>query len=146
MVYSNGAMCHIEEKEGILKECYRVLSPNGTLVINDWLSPTKGEWRGHVNRLIELDGLSLFAETVEGYLKRLTGAQFTGVAAQDVTDQYADLNEAIVDCLKAPLKREELIGTFGEPLYFDAVETYDVTAKAMRAGDLLVYQFTASKK
>ncbi|MDN3506532.1 MAG: methyltransferase domain-containing protein [Simkaniaceae bacterium] len=146
IVYSKGVLCHVENKRELFKECHRILKPGGLLVINDWLSPTKGKWGGYVQRLVELEGLSLYAESIEGYLEVLGEAQFTDVEVLDLTEKYAQYNEEIVRELKKPEKEEAFIRSFSQQLHKEAIEGYDAIARAMRTGEGLVTQFTAIKR
>ena len=146
IVYSKGALCHVEHKEGLLKECYRVLKPGGALVINDWVSPIKGQWGPNVEKLVELESLSLFAETVDGYVELCENANFSDIEAQNHSSKYAAYNEQIVEELKKTSKKEEFIHSFSEKLYLDAIEGYSSIAKAMREKEGIVLQLKALKK
>lgn len=145
IVYSKGVLCHVEEKQGIFKECHRILKPGGTLIINDWLSPVKGQWGGHVQRLVELEGLSLYAETVDNYLQLLEEAAFKDIKVANLSEKYASYNEEIVQELKVSEKKELFIRSFNEQLHEEAIEGYVSIAKAMRLGEGIVTQFTAHK-
>lgn len=146
IVYSKGVLCHVEKKEGLFNELYRVLKPDGVLVINDWLSLKKGEWGPSIQRLVELEGLSLYAETAEGYIQLLTDTRFSEIQVLDVTEHYARYNEEIVRNLMVPKNREAFIQSFGEQLHEEAVEGYSSIARANRSGEGTVTQFTAFKK
>ncbi len=145
IVYSKGVLCHVENKQGIFSECYRVLKPGGVLVINDWLSAVKGTWGEHAKRLVEVEGLSLCAETVEGYLEVLNAAQFQGIEVLNLTEKYAGYNEDIIRNLKTPKKKEAFILSFDEKHYAEAVEGYAAIVQAMRKGEGRVMQFIAHK-
>jgi len=145
-VYSKGVFCQIEDKRGILKECYRVLKPGGALILNDWLSPVKGEWGGYVKRLIELEDLSIFAETIEGYLEMLSNANFKDIKYFNLTEKYASYNDQIVEGLKSAEKKERYIQSFGQRLYEEAIEGFESIANSIRAGEGLVILFNAFKK
>ena len=114
-------------------------------MINDWLSPIQGKWGGYVQRLVELEGLSLYAETIDGYLEALDEVQFTDIEVLNLSEQYALYNEEIVRTLKNPKKQEAFIRSFSKQLHTEAIDGYDSIAKAMRAGEGLVIQFTAQK-
>ncbi len=146
IVYSKGVLCHVDEKQGLFEECYRILKPGSVLVINDWLSPTKEKWGAHVQRLIELEGLSLYAETVEHYVRLLREANFKDIEIVDLSKQYAAYNEDIARQLKTPEKKESFIRSFNEQLHEEAIDGYESIAKAMRLGEVLVIKFTAHKQ
>lgn len=145
VIYSKGVLCHVENKKGLLKECYRILKPGGVLIINDWLSPVKGKWGKHIQRLVELEGLSLYAETLDGYLEVLSEAQFQETKVLNLTEQYALYNEKMVHRLNTPEKKEAFIHAFSEKLHAEAVEGYHSIAQAMRKGEGMVIQFVSYK-
>lgn len=144
IVYSKGVLCHLEEKVGLFKECYRILKPKGHLVILDWLSPVSGKWGKNIQRLMELEGLSLYAETVEGYLEQLREAHFSEIETEDYTKQYAEYNEDIVKALRNE-KKDSFLAAFNEKLHKEAIEGYGSVAKAMHTGEGLEILFQAHK-
>lgn len=145
IVYSKGALCHIEDKQALFKECHRILKPNGMLIIDDWLSPLRGKWGGYVQRMIELEGLSLYGETIDGYLKVLETAKFKDIQFTNVSKRYAHCNAQIVQDLKQPEKKTSFIQAFGQQLHQESIEGYGSIAKAMYQGELLVIYFIAHK-
>jgi len=146
IIYSKGVLCHVENKQGIFNECYRVLKPRGTLIINDWLSPKKGKWGSYIQRLVELEGLTLYAETIDGYLKFFKEGNFNKVEVINLSKQYALYNEDIVKKLNSAEKKKNFINSFNEQLYIESIDGYDSIAKAMHSGEGMVIQFSASKK
>lgn len=146
IVYSKGVFCHIEQKENLIKECYRVLKSGGVLIINDWLSPFKGTWGSCIQRLVELEGLSLYAETIDGYLQLLSHAQFKEIEYKDCSQNYGSYNENIVENLKTPRQKESFLKFFNEKLYNEALEGYSSIAQAMKLGETIVAEFHAYKE
>lgn len=146
IVYSKGVFCHIENKQGILNECYRILKPGGVLIINDFLSSIKGDWGDHVKRLVELEGLSIYAETIDGYVEVLNKAQFKGTKVLNLTEKYALYNQEIICRLKTSEKREAFIHSFSEKLHVETIEGYSAIVQAMQKGEGMVVQFVAHKE
>ena len=110
------------------------------------LALLKGNGGGYVHRLVELEGLSLCAETVDGYLKVLKDSHFSDIEVVNVSEEYALYNEEIVRNLGDPQKQRGFIQLFNEQLYLEAVEGYSAIAKAMHIGEILVTQFVARKR
>ncbi|MBX9744707.1 MAG: methyltransferase domain-containing protein [Chlamydiales bacterium] len=146
VVYSRGVFCHIENKQGILNECYRILKPGGVLVVNDFLSSIKGNWGEHVKRLVELEGLPIYAETIDGYIEVLNKAEFKGTKVLNLTEKYALYNEEIVSRLKTSEKKEAFIQSFNEKLHAEAIEGYSAIAQAMQKSEGMIVQFVAHKE
>lgn len=145
IVYSKGVFCHIENKRGILNECYRILKPGGVLIVNDFLSSIKGNWGEHVKRLVELEGLSMYAETIDGYLEVLNEAQFKGIKFLNLAEKYALYNEEIIYRLKTSEKKEDFIHSFNKKLHAEAIEGYRAIVQAMQKGEGMTVQFVAHK-
>ena len=58
IVFSKGALVHEENKQPLFDDVFRVLKPNGILLINDWLSP-QSQWGTSIQQLSELEDLVL---------------------------------------------------------------------------------------
>ena len=67
IVYSKGVLTHLETKDEIFQECYRLLKKGGILVITDWLSSEEKRWGKNIGRLVELENLVLFPESKTRY-------------------------------------------------------------------------------
>lgn len=145
IVYSKGVLTHVQYKDDLFKECHRILKPGGLLVTIDWLSPVKNSWGPLIQKLAEVEGLSMYAETKDGYLETLTNAGFIQLDMQDQSLKYAKYNDDIVDRLLLPEIKEAFINTFGQTLYTDSVEGYGDIAEAQRTGELLAVRFVATK-
>ncbi|MCH9620655.1 MAG: 2-methoxy-6-polyprenyl-1,4-benzoquinol methylase, mitochondrial [Chlamydiia bacterium] len=145
IVCSKGALCHIEDKSRLFEECFRVLRPGGQLVINDWLSPYKEKWGPNILKMIDTDGLSIYAENKEGYIDVLRKASFDNIEMGDETSLYAVYNHEIADRLKKDDIKQAFIHKFGEKYFTDTVDGFEATARAMEEREVLVTNFKAIK-
>jgi len=145
VILSKGVLCHVEDKKPLFAEFYRILKQGGCLVINDWLSRAQGEWGENVQKMVELEGLSIFAETLKRYRELLAQAQFHQIEWIDRSLQYAAYNEAIVENLQKGDSGKEFLKQFGSKLHIEAIEGYGAIAKAMRTGEGLVIQIRGLK-
>lgn len=57
--------------------------PGGVFVVVDWLSPTKDVWGDRLKHMCEVEGLTLYAETEQGYHQFLTDAGFVNIQMRD---------------------------------------------------------------
>lgn len=143
IIYSKGVLTHVKNKTPLFLEFKRVLTSQGKLIINDWLSPTDDYWGDNVRRLIEIEGLTLHALSPNSYMQLLTDLGFTVSVENNVTSTYADYNKQIVKDLRNNTLAERFKQKMGEQLWLDYIESYDAIAKAMTKEELLVYHFIA---
>lgn len=145
IVYSKGALVHFQEKMNILQESWRLLIPGGFLVINDWLSSKHGQWGENVQKMIDLEGLTLFADTEERYLMHLKQCGFTETTSRNDSQVFEMYNRSIVQKLKTPDCAKRMVEQFGEGVLKDNIDGYTAIAEAMRTGELQVLNFIARK-
>ncbi len=143
-VVSKGVLVHVKEKTSLFAEIYRILKPNGKLIINDWLSPVKNTWGERIKQMCELEGLTLYAETEQNYSNLLSSAGFINVIMNDQNTYYEQYNRDIVKRIKTMTADE-----FDLPLWpgahAEAIASYSDIADSMRDGELLVRRFVAEK-
>ena len=132
IIYSKGVLTHVENKEVLLRECHRLLSPEGVLVITDWFCQDQG-WGDNIAKLIELENLPLFAQNEESYIDALTRCGFTVIDVRDDSALYLKYNKQIATSLDSVKFKE-------------AVEGYEAIIKAIETGELRVMRFIARGK
>lgn len=133
IIYSKGVLTHVQDKLELFKESLRLLKLNGKLVIVDWLSPTQGIWGKNIKKLIELEHLSLFADTETHYIATLKKSGFTAISSR----------EAIVDSLKDASQRSRFLKHFDKETLQASIEGYQAIANALGEGELKTVQFIA---
>jgi len=138
VIYSKGVLVHLKDKSTLFAEIFRALKPGGILVIDDWLSPTKDKWGERVQQMCDLEDLTLYPETEQGYQKVLQQAGLLDCEMRDENIFYAKYNQRIVDQLNEPEYAELFIKKFGEQSWQEAVIAYQAITDAMRDGELLV--------
>lgn len=143
IVYSKGVLTHLEDKEALFKELKRVLKPNGVLVINDWLAPQQGKWSGGIKRMMEIEDLTLFAETEKNYIQLLKDAGFDTVTSRNDSKLYQKYNEQICVELDGSRKQEfiKLLGSQEE--HQTNLEGYKIISDAFKNQELFSYTFVA---
>lgn len=143
IIYSKGVLTHLESKIELFKECHRLLKPDGQLVITDWLSPIQGLWGENIHKLIELENLTIFAETESNYMEMLKDSGFKKVSIRDEGHIYKNFNEEIVESLKK--ERDLFLNHFDEVTFEASVLGYESIARAIELGELRVLRFIAEK-
>lgn len=145
IVFSKGVLTHLDKKDALFEEVYRVLKPGGYFVVNDWLSPYKDRWGARVQMMCERENLSLFAETKENYVDLFKKIGFKDVDCQDESLSYAKYNREIAERLQSKATAHEFSKKFGEVLRQEFVDSYQLIAEAMEEGELIVTLFKARK-
>lgn len=141
IVYSKGVLTHLEDKLPLFKELRRVLKPGGVLVINDWLAPQQGKWGGGIQRMMEIEDLTLFAETEKNYIQLLKDAGFDSITSRNDSKLYQKCNEQICVELDGPKKQKFTTLLGGQEEHKTNLEGYQLIAQAFANQDLFSYTF-----
>lgn len=144
IVYSKGVFTQIADKATLFSEIYRVLKQNGQLVIADWLSPVQGCWGPLISKMAEAEGLSLYAQTEQGYREELEQAGFTTIEISNQNTLYAQFNHEIAQTL-ASERKAAFIERFGEHTLNEHIRGYQLIAEAITTNELLVRYIFARK-
>jgi len=86
VIFSKDAFCHIEDKEMLYSELFRVLRPGGYIAIGDWMVRDEEGHSTAMEAFIESTGLSLFMDSLTGVKKSLESVGFGEV---DVVNRNA---------------------------------------------------------
>lgn len=145
IVYSKGVLVHLHDKFPLFNEIHRVLKPGGFLIIDDWLSPKKGEWGQRLQKLCELENLTLYAQTETDYHHLLEKTGFTAIQMRAENEHYVHYNQDIVDRLNHPEVKASFTSQFGETAWQQAIEGYQLIADSIRDNELLIRWLKASR-
>lgn len=146
IVYSKGVLTHVRDKLPLFKEVHRLLKPGGLFIVDDWLSPHRDKWGPRLQRMMELEDLTLYAVTETDYKQLLTDAGFSDINMRDENTNYNRYNQSIVDKLKSDNHSIDFINQFGQDTWDMAVESYQIIADAIKDNELLIRWFKANKK
>jgi len=146
IIYSKGVLTHLETKDEIFQECYRLLKKGGLLVITDWLSSEDRRWGENIARLVELENLALFPESKAGYIELLKKNGFTLLSVRDDSCVYHRFNQQIVERLQDVTQHQTLLNYFDETGLKASIEGYKSIAKALEVEELKVFRFIVQKE
>ena len=146
LVFSKGVLTHLKDKQNLFNELYRILKPGGVVIINDCLSPNKGKWCDNIQRMTELDNLTMYAETETGYDRFLSEAGFTDVKFRDENPDSYKANMNVVENLERKFAKNNTNQIFNKKYYEDSIEGYKCIANDIKDNELLMRWIRCVKK
>lgn len=87
-VYSRDVFLHIEDKPRLFSVFYSVLKPGGKLLFTDYCCSDK-PWRKDFADYVQ--GRQYSLHTLPHYCELISGAGFTGVESDDLTDRFIEI-------------------------------------------------------
>jgi ubiquinone/menaquinone biosynthesis C-methylase UbiE len=137
-VFGSDAWCHVPEREKLLRECYRVLKPGGTIFYHDWI-----RYRGDSECFRFIYAFPPL-ETMDSYGEKLRQAGFEIVTAEMRNEAFREHVAGLCDTLRS--RKRRMIDTCGRELYdnWDIVSRY--TLKMIVEEKLGSGLFVARKK
>lgn len=112
VVFSKDAMVHIEDKEAVFKEVFRVLRPGGIFTASDWLSRDDDPMSPELALYVRTEGLDFGLGSAARYRAAMDGAGFTDIRVRDRNAWYRDVARRELDAMQGPLYQRgvELVG------------------------------------
>ncbi|HSE94069.1 MAG TPA: methyltransferase domain-containing protein [Methylomirabilota bacterium] len=138
---SQEALLHVSDKAAVLRESHRVLRPGGRLAFTDWIAqPRLGDGE---RRRLEQWMAATTLQGLDGYRQLLGAAGFTGIEAEDLTDEWRPILRARLEMYRA--LREDTAARFGEAWYREYQQVYGFFIGLVEAGKLGGGRFTATR-
>lgn len=144
IVCSKGVLVHVNDKTTLFKSLYRKLKHYGSLVINDWLCNNSGKWGDKIQRMCDLEGLTLYPVTETNYKKYLNISGFNIQKLQDRSLDYSTYNQGLVDLLNE--QKHSFIDKYGHKTWKESIEGYQLISHSQENGELLVKDIVAIKR
>ncbi len=143
IVFTKDSLIHIEDKQAIFNEIFRVLRPGGHFAASDWLgsdtpaSPEMKHW-------LELVGLEFNLCTAADMGNFLHNAGFERIALRDRNDWYADIVRDEIASVSGE-KQRLLADKLGEDVARHRLESSTAKLKVVEHGELRPTHMFASK-
>jgi ubiquinone/menaquinone biosynthesis C-methylase UbiE len=142
IVWGQDAWCYISDKERLIKECARVIKPQGILAFTDWLE---------TDRFDSTEKEMLFAvltmpnmKTLTAYASLLEKNGFEILEQEDLNDDFASHTRDYQARMEGELKTQ-IVEKFGEELYPGAKMAIDMLASAVQERKMSRGSFIARK-
>lgn len=106
VVFSKDAMCHIEDKEALYAELFRVLKRGGRLAVGDWLRDADGPYSPAMQTFVATTGLSFHLDSLDGVKRKLEAAGFVDVEVVNRNEWFAAEARREAELLEGPLAQQ----------------------------------------
>ncbi len=135
LVFSKDSIIHIENKEALAQEVFRVLRPGGVFAASDWLSSDDTPPTPEMQRYIDLEGLGFQMASAQRWTAALEAAGFTNVATNSRNAWYRDIAIEELATLSGP-RRAEFEAKCGAALVTDNIAIWGAMVHVLETGEL----------
>ena len=115
VVFSKDSIIHIEDKNALFLEIFRVLKPGGKLCASDWLGSANPEEQAAMKKASEGTNLHFEMATAEEMETMLQDAGFIEISSRDRNAWFADLCRKELELFEGPLY-QELVDAVGKDM------------------------------
>ena len=143
VIFSSGAIIHIDDKAELFKELFRVLRPGGVLAVYDWL---KGPdpYSDDMRYWFEMEGLTYAMDTLENYERLLREAGFVDVRGSDKSAWYRQHARKEYARMTGEL-HEQMAAVLGKDRAEHFVENWRATTVVLDSGELRTCRLRACR-
>jgi phosphoethanolamine N-methyltransferase len=143
VVFSSGAIIHIDDKQALFKDIIRVLRPGGVLAVYDWLKGPDS-YSDDMRYWFKMEGLTYAMDTLENYERMLREAGFVNIQSSDNTDWYREQAREEYARMNGEL-HEPMVAALGKDRAEHFVENWRATTVVLDNGELRTCRFRAHK-
>lgn len=98
--YTSGVVCHVEDKQSLFTEAYRVLKPGGWILGYDWFVERPN---AVIDTWMQVAGFHLYTARLQDHVDTLRTIGFEEVSGEDSTDWYIREAADELERLRGPL-------------------------------------------
>ena len=135
LVFSKDAMLHIEDKEALFADIFRILRPGGSVAASDWMSSTDGPFSAAMAYYLQAEGLGFGMASPTRYRTAMARAGFRDIRMIDRNAWYAPVAHCEHDALAGPLY-EELVARVGKAFVDHEIEVWRAMTVVVDSGEL----------
>jgi phosphoethanolamine N-methyltransferase len=142
IVFSKESLLHVDDKASLLKEIFRVLKPDGQLIILDWLVDTH-ELGQNIKEMMAIDGLDLKMATSQEYETYLHDAGFTHITSSLMNNHYIRYTHDNIEKIKS--HKADFINSFGKKNYEYSLKSWTLQKKIFERNEVRATLLKATK-
>jgi phosphoethanolamine N-methyltransferase len=135
VVFSKDAMVHIEDKEALFADIFRILRPGGRVAASDWMSGNDGPFSAAMAYYLQTEGLGFGMASPTRYRTAMAAAGFRDIRLTDRNDWYRPLAHREHDALAGPLY-EQLAARVGKAFLDHEIEVWRAMTVVVDSGEL----------
>ena len=144
IVFSKDSIVHIEQKETLSKEIFRVLKNGGYFLASDWLRSHDGEPSPEMLHYLKLEDLGFDMASPDRYKRALEQAGFENINLLNRNRWYT--NQAKQEVLKlSKLMRQEFEDISSKEYMDDTIETWQAMISVLETGEHCPHHIKAQK-
>jgi phosphoethanolamine N-methyltransferase len=135
VVFSKDAIIHVNEKEALYREAYRVLRPAGRLLVSDWLRGHSDQLTTQVDVFVEAAGHGFVMASLRDVEAMLDRVGFAQIESQDRRTWYLAEAATELQRLRGDMRRE-FVARWGEDAAHAEIEFWEVLLASLSSGAL----------
>ena len=143
VVFTKDSLIHIEDKQLISDEVFRVLKPEGRFLASDWMC-VQGALSREMEHYIELEDLGFGMGHQREYAEAMEKSGFSGIRFRDRNEWYRPIAREEVRRLSGELY-DQLVSRVGKELVDHEIRVWEALVVVLERGELRPTHWGASK-
>ena len=135
VVFSKDAIIHVQEKDALYAEAFRVLRPGGRLLVGDWLRGDGDAVTPQVDSFVEAAGHGFAMVSLRDVEAIIDRAGFDSIELQDRRSWYLGEATAELERLRGEM-RPEFVERWGEDAAQAEIDFWEVLVASLSTGAL----------
>ena len=145
IVFSKEVFLHIANKKDLLKDIYRVLKPNGMIVVSDWMRIDDNPPSKQMQDYIAAEGLDMYMCSLKHYEQVLKKVGFINIVIKDRNILYLNKAKKELAAIEGSLKKQ-VIDVIGLEETIGAIDIWKKLIGVLEIGEHRPGHFKAVKK